>query len=170
MINSKKRDLTIFFDPKISIDEINTIAQEISCTYGIQIIEKSELSIISSALNKSRNQYNGQYLLNYLIENKKQRFFLWIVKDDLYIPYRNFVFGLATKNYGAVLTFHRLVNITMKIKESIHECGHIYGLNHCKNNCVMQYSNSFNEAMNKPLKLCQKCLQSLVTNIDKLHD
>ncbi len=170
MINSKKRDLTVFFDPKISLDEINTIAEEISCTYGIQIIEKSELPIISSALNKSRNQYNGQILLNYLIENKKQRFFLWIVKDDLYIPFRNFVFGLATENYGAVLTFHRLVSINMKIKESIHECGHIYGLNHCKNNCVMQYSSSFNEAMNKPLKLCQKCQQSLVSSIDTLQD
>ena len=170
MINSKKRDLTIFFDPKISIDEINTIAEEISCTYGIQITEKSELSIISSALNKSRNQYNGQFLLNYLIENKKQRFFLWIVKDDLYIPLRNFVFGLASEYYGAVLTFHRLTSIDMKIKESIHECGHIYGLAHCKNICVMQYSNSHDEVMNKPSKLCQKCQQRLVSSIDKLQD
>ncbi|MHA1515666.1 MAG: hypothetical protein ACTSPF_09040, partial [Candidatus Heimdallarchaeaceae archaeon] len=45
----------------------------------------------------------------------------------------------------------------MKIKESVHECGHILGLGHCKEVCVMQYSKNLEEAILKPPYLCWKC-------------
>lgn len=46
-------------------------------------------------------------------------------------------------------------------KEAIHEIGHILGLTHCKEPCVMAYSNSLPEVMRKSDELCEKCRRRL---------
>jgi len=51
-------------------------------------------------------------------------------------------------------------------KEVIHELGHIFGLPHCKNKCVMQFSNSLAEAMEKPSHFCQECIKKLKDKIN----
>jgi len=81
----------------------------------------------------------------------------------------NFVFGLATQFYGAIVSFYRLENLEMKIKESIHECGHVLGLGHCTNDCVMQYSNTLDEALQKPDYICNTCAEKLKTPNEKFE-
>ncbi|MCD6474436.1 MAG: hypothetical protein J7K47_06010 [Thermoplasmata archaeon] len=46
-------------------------------------------------------------------------------------------------------------------KEVVHGVGYIFGLSHCKNYCVMQFSNSVMEAIAKPDILCEKCEKNL---------
>jgi len=84
-----------------------------------------------------------------------------IIGDDLFVPVMNFVFGLASKFYGSITSFYRLKGLEMKTKISIHECGHVLGLEHCQNYCVMQYSNSLPEAQQKPSTLCDECKKKL---------
>jgi archaemetzincin len=45
----------------------------------------------------------------------------------------------------------------MVAKECVHEAGHVLGMDHCKNNCVMRFSNSIEDAENKPDVLCARC-------------
>ena len=166
-------NLTLFHDPSINYDVVEEVVKELKITYelGIQSIKKRELEI--TTFNKARNQYNGQKLLNMLIDEENITYFLWLVNEDLYVPGRNFVFGLATQFYGGIVSFFRLESANMKIKESIHECGHILGLGHCKEVCVMQYSKNLEEAILKPTYLCWKCkilLKEIEKKIDKNKD
>jgi archaemetzincin len=75
----------------------------------------------------------------------------------------NFVFGLAHPGNAAVLSTHRLDSLDLVNKEAIHEMGHVLGLQHCTNDCVMQFSNSLDEAKAKPATLCERCRSLLHT-------
>ncbi len=166
-------NLTLFHDSSIDTDVVEKVVEELKITYeiGIRLIKRRELEIIT--FNKARNQYDGQKLLNMLIDKENITYFLWLVNEDLYVPGRNFVFGLATQFYGGIVSFFRLESTNMKIKESIHECGHILGLGHCKEVCVMQYSKNLEEAILKPTYLCWKCktmLKETEKKIDKNKD
>jgi len=156
--------LTILFDPNIEFSIVQTVSKSLQKVYGIKIKKIEQLDIkqrLKKACSEQKNQYNGQFLLNYLIDEKKQSWFILLVEEDLYVPGLNFIFGLASQFYGAVVSFHRLSTTEMKIKESVHECGHILGLGHCTNNCVMQFSNSLYEAHQKPVQLCAECTRNL---------
>ena len=156
--------VVILYDPDINIKDIDVIVEILKKTYNIHIKEIREYTLDFRAYNETRNQYDGQKLLNKLIEKENIRFFFYIINRDLYVPIMNFVFGLASKYYGAIVSFYRLNNMEMKIKESIHECGHVLGLEHCENFCVMQFSNSLMEAEQKPAFLCKNCVK-IIENI-----
>jgi archaemetzincin len=160
MISSIK----LLYDPKVDETDIQNISKAIEETYMIEVEERTIFKIKKSAYNRKRKQYNGQKLLNSLIDEENLKFFIWLVVDDLYVPVMNFVFGLATQFYGAIVSFSRLDSLEMKIKESVHECGHVLGLGHCINLCVMQYSNKLQEAIEKPSNLCSECKKKLNEN------
>jgi len=149
--------ITIYYDPKIDIEEIKQLVPHVLETYGIELKEIKKQRLDLRFYNRRRKQFNGQKLLNKMIDKKNYSFFLWMVKSDIYVPAMNFVFGLASEDYGAIVSFHRLQTSEMKAKESIHEYGHVLGLKHCQNKCVMQYSNTLKSAESKPSKLCEVC-------------
>ncbi len=109
------------------------------------------LPMLERAYNPERKQYNAAFLVSIL-----PPYSVWIVDKDIYVDNMNFVFGLAMQN-RAVVSCYRLPSDAMIAKEVVHEVGHIFGLPHCKNKCVMQFSNSLAEAMKKPSKLCEEC-------------
>ncbi len=156
--------IKLLFDPKVEEKEVHIISKAIEKIYEIEVTCRTVLKIKKSAYNRKRKQYNGQKLLNNLIDEENLKFFFWIVEDDLYVPVMNFIFGLATQFFGAIVSFHRLESLEMKIKESVHECGHILGLGHCVNLCVMQYSTSLKEANEKPSSLCSECENKIKEN------
>ncbi|MCG3222292.1 MAG: peptidase [Candidatus Heimdallarchaeota archaeon] len=156
--------INLLFDPKVDEREVQIISKAIEEIYKIEVTSRSVLKIKKAAYNRKRKQYNGQKLLNELIDEENREFFFWIVEDDLYVPVMNFVFGLATQFCGAIVSFNRLESLEMKIKESVHECGHILGLGHCSNFCVMQYSSNLQEAIEKPSSLCSTCENKIKEN------
>jgi archaemetzincin len=119
---------------------------------------------IQAAWNARRNQYNASRLLAHLLGSTSSAaapacplLSLWLVSADLYVAGMNFVFGVAHPGKGAVLSTARLTTIELIVKEAIHELGHVLGLTHCTNECVMQFSNSLAEAEAKPATLCGRC-------------
>ncbi|MHA1953419.1 MAG: peptidase [Candidatus Heimdallarchaeaceae archaeon] len=156
--------IKLFFDPKVDEKEVQIISKAIEEIYEIEVTSRTVLKIKKTTYNRRRKQYDGQKLLNNLIDEENLKFFFWIVQDDLYVPVMNFIFGLATQFCGAIVTFHRLESLEMKIKESVHECGHILGLGHCVNRCVMQYSTNLKEANEKPSSLCSECENKIKEN------
>jgi len=93
----------------------------------------------------------------------------------------NFIFGVATspkhplKDYpgSAIVSVARLRESfyfrderndlirNRVLKEAVHEIGHTFGLKHCENNCVMQFSESITYVDNKPLQFCTDCTEVL---------
>ena len=155
----------IFHDDK-SAAAVPPIKEALNDTFGIETCEELHLdaAVVKGAFNVERRQYNASKLLKYLITAKARSadLRLWIISDDLYVPGMNFVFGVAHPGKAAVLSTHRLDSLDLINKEAIHETGHVLGLQHCTNECVMQFSNSLYEAKAKPAKLCERC-RSLVT-------
>ena len=162
--------LTLFYDPTIDYDIVEEVISALKHAFNVNINNTLPKMVQDNSLDKSRNQYNGQKLLNFLIDDENLTYFLWLVNKDLFVPDRNFIFGLASQHYGAIVSFHRLESTNMKIKESIHECGHILGLGHCKEACVMQYSKNLKEANFKPVTLCSKCKKTLHENEKKIEE
>jgi archaemetzincin len=160
--NPSHIEIEIFYS-QVSLDEIQIIKNALMNTYKdiLEVFIGGEIELISKAYSSKRDQYNANILLDYLLNNKKKRLGLWVISKDLYTLGMNFIFGLALDLNGAVLSIFRLSNKELIEKESIHEVGHVLGLNHCTNSCVMQYSNSLWEAKMKPIYLCNKCKQKI---------
>lgn len=123
---------------------------------------------IQFAYDPYRGQFNGSKILEKAIEYG-HRFFLIVIPYDLFVPHLNFVFGVAEPYYGAVISIWRL-QITdsttiflERIQKTVkHELGHVFGLPHCKNECVMRFANSLFELDLKYPDFCDKCKKVLM--------
>jgi len=124
------------------------------------------------AFNKNRNQYYSTMILNSLMKEKEYlscEKILGIFDHDLYVPDLNFVFGEATKRVAIIsltrlrqefynLPRDQIIFYRRLLTEAIHELGHTYGLEHCKNpDCVMFFSNSLMDTDRKGPNFCQRC-------------
>jgi archaemetzincin len=124
---------------------------------GIKFFDRGRLEIFDNAYVPQRRQFDAYILLDHLIRCMRSEYALWVVDRDIYCENVNFVFGLAMYNIAAVVSIHRLDSPGMVAKEAAHEVGHILGLRHCKNNCLMQFSNTIEEAKKKPDHICDRC-------------
>jgi archaemetzincin len=159
-----KKNLWLFYD-KESAAPVPSVKEALNHVFGLETDEELHLDAaeVKGAYNAKRLQYNASKLLNYLITimsrvgSNEDVVSLWIIRDDLYVEGMNFVFGVAHPGKAAVLSTHRLDSLDLINKEAIHEIGHVFGLQHCTNECVMQFSNSVDEAKAKPATLCERC-------------
>ena len=160
--DSKPIRLALLYN-QISNQEVQLIQQVLTRTYSslIDVYNAGEIKLLDEAYNPNRNQYDVDILLRYLLKRKKSELALWVINKDIYCKGMNFVFGYAMYYKGAILSIHRLQSQDLIEKEAIHEVGHILGLEHCRNQCVMQYSNSLWEAKMKPSSLCENCIRKL---------
>lgn len=157
-------ELKIFYS-QISKKEIQFIQRALVSTYEnvLDVIFEGELKLIEEAYYPQREQYNADILLQHLLKTKKKDTALWVIQKDLYCSGMNFVFGYAMYHEGAVLSTYRLSTPKLIEKEAIHEVGHIMGLRHCSNHCIMQFSNSLWEAKMKSSYLCKSCKRKLTS-------
>ena len=155
---------------------VSEVIEALEAVFGIEpegeaIVKDAD----RDAYDRNRNQYNASIMLNSIISASTRAgaeaeaetvgsVYLWIVSKDIFVRGMNFVFGVAKPGKGAVLSIYRLDSLNLIKKEAIHEMGHVFGLQHCTNRCVMQFSNSVDEAKKKPAELCDKCKYIL-----KLH-
>ncbi|MHA1273244.1 MAG: archaemetzincin family Zn-dependent metalloprotease [Promethearchaeota archaeon] len=151
--------------------------------YSVKI-EKEPLEILENEYDSMRKQYDGGKILKRLIihaDLKKHFPLLGIIAYDIYSRTLNFVFGLAINPIQcrlyhpgvALISVARLMESfylrkedfgleSIRIfKEAIHELGHAFGLDHCKNECVMRFSNSLMDTDKKPAKYCNTCIKRI---------
>jgi archaemetzincin len=151
-------------------ENLKMIFSEATCT----VIDE-KISIPKEALDKARNQYRSDIILNriHVYAEKEENFerILGIVDADIFVPQLNFVFGEAeSPGKAALISLWRLrpefygkpANVELFVerstKEAVHEVGHTLGLRHCSNPfCVMYFSNSIFETDRKQSLFCNKC-------------
>lgn len=154
--------------------------------FSLQVkIMDSSLSLLSREYNRKKRYYDAPELLNriHTLAKKKEYFrTLGIINKDIFSKKRNdIVFGVARlpntqkyKEYGvALISLAQLREKNFEnpknrkkfkgrvLKEAVHELGHTFGLNHCDNECIMQFSNNLYETDKKPLEFCERCQTNL---------
>ncbi len=157
---------------------------------SIKIIEE-EIPLEDSSYNQIRHQYDASLVLrkikNYVKEKQYFRV-LGVMDKDIYSGFLNFVFGIALKPFRvdlkvssvAIISITRLRESFYRrsddnslfelrvLKEAIHELGHTFGLEHCNNFCIMQFSNSLADTDEKPSQFCDICSKRLLKFVKKL--
>ena len=137
-------------------------------------IGSTNLPVPEGAYAKNRQQYKAQPFLK-MLRSQTPHFAhaLGLVDLDLFVPELNFIFGIAQYGGNALVALPRLRNsfyglpddidlfFQRTVKEVFHELGHVFGLQHCTNDCVMQFSNSLSDTDNKPDTYCSSCLMRL---------
>jgi archaemetzincin len=147
-------------------------------------INPGELLPQGTEYSLEREQYDAVKILKKMVRSTqtvKSFGMLGVIDEDIYKKKSNFVFGLANKtSRNALISLTRLRESFYKdrrgvyrqvesedifyqriSKEAIHELGHIFGLPHCKNNCIMRFSNSLLDTDNKPKEFCESCFRNL---------
>ena len=144
----------------------------------IQIIEEVK-EFPESSFNPEWNKYSAPLILLDITEFVNQTNFdkvLGITSLDLYEPERDLIYGLA--QYGsdakaAIISLHPFYEEFYKplpnmelfllrlIKEAIHEIGHLLGLDHCTNKCVMMRSEVVLDVDKKPASFCDICWKNI---------
>ncbi|MBN1802633.1 MAG: archaemetzincin family Zn-dependent metalloprotease [Candidatus Lokiarchaeota archaeon] len=140
-------------------------------------ISKYSFSLLESFYNNSRKQYDVHSILENLkklLSSKDYICVLGLLEEDMYSRTMNFIFGIAEKSYlnfpGYIIIstcrlkeqfYGREKNESLlelrTLKEAVHEIGHVFGLNHCKNDCVMRFSETIGDTDKKPLTFCKSC-------------
>ena len=161
----------------IAEEIMKEIEKQVKLVFHCPIAIKTGFNHLSHAYNAQRNQYLASKLLESLATNKKghDEKIVGIVEVDLYCSPLKFIFGEADFNSStAIMSLFRLrqeyyglpadrdLFITRACKETIHELGHTFGLQHCSDlRCVMHFSNSLADTDWKEIYFCNKCRPKL---------
>jgi archaemetzincin len=154
------------------------LKEKLGETFGCPVEITPEAGNLERAYDSKRGQYLASKLLAGLKKSGvvKGEKVLSIVDVDLYAPGLNFIFGQADMTSGiALISLCRLrqelyglppdnaLFVDRAAKEAVHELGHTFGLEHCKNaNCVMHFSNSLADTDLKQAVFCSKCRPKLI--------
>jgi archaemetzincin len=157
---------------------LNEIKIKLEETFNFPVIIEKTIKIPDNYKNLSRNQYNVSKLISYLKEELINDCLkiIGIISEDIYEEGYNFLFGSAEFNGKyAIVSLFRLFDedkslfLNRSVKESIHELGHTFGLNHCNNkSCVMNFSLSINDVDKKDRYFCKLCETKLRISLNNL--
>jgi archaemetzincin len=133
------------------------ISKNLKKVYGVETKSRGILAPYEGAYDIRRKQYDAHGLLDHLLRVMRSEHAIWAVDDDMYYNGLNFVMGLAMFHLAAVVSTYRLDSASLVAKEAVHEAGHVLGLPHCGNQCVMQFSSTIEAAKKKPGDICARC-------------
>ncbi len=159
----------------------NYLKAQLKKVFDMEINEYSKvLYVPHTAFNQGKKKWDGVRILSFVKKQfdktREGKFIvLALFPYDVYADSLNFVYGLGEDNGNyALLSYFRLderfygreenESIFKKrlLKETIHEIGHVLGIDHCKNKrCVMSFSPNMLFVDRKATEFCRNCAMLL---------
>jgi archaemetzincin len=146
------------------------LANQVHTLFAPISVETTPLPTPAKAYESTRDQYRAAPFLAALGAQVPSGVHgLALVNLDLFVPQLNFIFGVAQPNRHALVALPRLsptfyglsdkppLYLQRVNKEALHELGHVLGLDHCTNYCVMRFSNTLADTDEKPDTYCSAC-------------
>jgi archaemetzincin len=127
--------------------------------YGLRVQDRGYLYVPLKG-----PELDAAKLLKYMGIAAGMKAALWVIDGDVFYPGIGRVFGCSAGQY-ALLSASKL-EPGILAKEALHEVGHLMGLDHCSNGCVMSLSGSLHQAKEKPSGLCCICSSRLRSRRD----
>jgi len=167
--------LVPFSGQNIAEDVFFKISQIFPFNFKFNLLKP--LPIPRDSYNPERNQYRSSALKEALktvaLSNKYVKV-VGLANVDIYCGNSSFVFGHSDLNgKSAVVSAYRLNGdgnevVERTVKITLHELGHLFGLKHCNNNCVMKFCETTKQVDERSFEFCQSCLKKLfLKNIKK---
>lgn len=160
--------LLLLFHDRGSLADVASLKsalEELYGPYGLRVLYGGFLYVPFPGI-----RLNAARLLKHLSHAAGSKTALWLVDKEIFYPGIGPVFGCATERI-ALLSASGLEPEVMQ-KEALHETGHLLGLDHCHQRCIMSLSRNLAEAEEKPISLCPRCsaaLASLATDAGEWH-
>lgn len=136
-----------------SLAEVANLKKAIEDLYGLYGVQVHDRGYFYVPFKEQ--SFDASRLIRYMADVSGREMCLWVVDGTLYYPGKGEVFGCSTGKY-AILSRSDLDQPALA-KEAIHEVGHLLGLDHCQQYCVMHLSRSKEDLGKKPLSLCPSC-------------
>lgn len=156
---------------------IDIVAANIQAVLGLNTDILAARSKPQSAFLASRNQLDAAKILKLLsTETGGAMFKLAITSHDLCLPILTYVYGESQLGgKAAVVSLYRLNDVDRQItyariaKVSIHEIGHVLGLEHCwEAGCLMRFSKQLDQLDRLPLRFCSACEYEMVRRLQRI--
>lgn len=155
----------------LSADEalLVQLKQFLETAFSSQVAIQESVPTPKDCYDSGRRQYDAGKILSNLMQrswvHRQTHLNMVVMKDDLFAPNLNFVFGYADYvNHISVFSLARLVSKNKKLtlrrvlKIARHEIAHMYGLVHCTSPfCVMRGVNNLDELDASTLSMCNGC-------------
>jgi archaemetzincin len=164
------------------------IMESLQARLGVQFedlrfeLAPKPLSLPMHTFDKPRNQFRSPQVINWIEENCGASDYdkiLAICDADAYSGSLNFVLGEAQLGGKVAVVYLKMLRTDTKDsrvdeelffqrahKESVHELGHIFGLEHCSlRTCAMYFSNAIADTDFKIEQMCQSCTKEMLEQI-----
>lgn len=156
-----------FSDTKIAERVFFEMSNYLPFNYQLNFLDPIPVPVES--YNPQRRQYDSSTLIELLKEVALKNNFskaVGIANVDIYCKNSSFVFGHAELNgVSAIVSIYRLDGdgrvFSRTLKEVLHELGHLLGLKHCINDCVMRFSETIEQLDSKNFSFCIDCLKKI---------
>jgi predicted Zn-dependent protease len=122
--------------------------------YGLKVQDRGYLYVPGAG-----PKLNAAKLLLHLNRVSDSGLSLWIVDRGIFYPDSGDIFGCAARR--SALISKEGLDLELLAKEVLHEIGHLLGLDHCHDHCIMSLSKSLDQARAKPSNLCSGCASKL---------
>jgi archaemetzincin len=151
---------------RVSDLTLSIIAANLQTVAGLNVAVQPALPCPEETFIATRNQFDASGIIAALAKIAHGApYKLGVIRHDLCLPILTYVYGESQLGgHAAVVSLYRLgeterpLSFERAAKVSIHEVGHLFGLEHCQDvGCLMRFSRQLEHLDCLPMDFCSAC-------------